>query len=45
MPNQTKQTAIAISGRARKKRRVNKTWEAFGKYKGAFIVLDPSILD
>ena len=24
---------------------VNRTWEAFGKYKGAFVILDPSILD
>ena len=27
------------------KKQVNRTWEAFGKYKGAFVILDPSILD
>ena len=26
-------------------KKVNPTWEAFGKYPGAFTILDPSILD
>lgn len=33
------------STEVKKEKRVNPTWEAFGKYKGAFVVLDPSILD
>ena len=35
----------AASTKVKKEKRVNPTWEAFGKYKGAFVVLDPSILD
>lgn len=27
-----------------KERKVNKTWEAFGKWKGAFTIIDPKFL-
>jgi hypothetical protein len=28
----------------KKEKKVNKTWEAFGKWKGAFTILDPKFL-
>ncbi len=30
---------------AREEKRVNPTWEAFQKYKGAFTIIDPSFLE
>ncbi|MBR5689125.1 MAG: hypothetical protein IKX17_01565 [Prevotella sp.] len=45
MPNQTKQTATVISGRARKKRRVNPTWAAAHKYSPAFTYVAPEMFD
>ena len=28
----------------KKEKKVNKTWEAFGKWKGAFTIIDPKFL-
>lgn len=44
MANKTN-NKTTVSTEVKKEKRVNPTWEAFGKYKGAFVVLDPSILD
>ena len=33
-----------VKAKAQKKKKVNKTWEAFGKLKGSLIVNDPKFL-
>ena len=32
------------SNSQKKEKKVNKTWEAFGKWKGAFTIIDPKFL-
>ena len=34
-----------VNTQKEEKKRVNPTWEAFGKFKGAFTIIDPSVLD
>lgn len=38
-------STVVIEARKQEKKKVNPTWEAFGKFKGAFTIVDPSILD
>lgn len=38
-------STVIVDARKQEKKKVNPTWEAFGRYKGAFTILDPSILD
>ena len=39
MANDTKKSV-----EQKKKKKVNRTWEAFGKWKGAFTIIDPKFL-
>ncbi len=45
MTAETKHTTPSAVMEVKEEKRVNPTWEAFGKYKGAFTIIDPSILD
>ena len=42
MANETKKQTTVTS--QNKEKKVNKTWEAFGKWKGAFKIIDPKFL-
>ena len=42
MNNEEKNTTTAVEVEPK---RVNPTWEAFGKYKGAFTYIDPTLFD
>ena len=43
MNNEEKNTTVTVEVKTEK--RVNPTWEAFGRFKGCITILDPSILD
>ena len=39
-----KETNKSVASSQKKEKKVNKTWEAFGKWKGAFTIIDPKFL-
>ena len=40
----TTQEKVGKNEQRKRGKKVNKTWEAFGKWKGAFTIIDPKFL-